>query len=175
MFAVCIGADAQSVHKCVGKDGKTSYSSDPCPGSKEIQTAPPPSVKGADAKKEPSARPAAAGPSIIPEMQAGKWKVRMSGGRTRDSEVCDGFAREVQEYAASTKWGCTMNTNATGPRNVTVVYECPVDRSPEGRPVQKGRWETSVVSPSPQAFRIEMKSTADRGYVMEGTRIGDCP
>jgi hypothetical protein len=112
-------------------------------------------------------------------MQAGKWKIRMSGGRERESEMCgnpiDGFAREVKEYAASTQWGCTMTSNATGPRSVTVVYECPSDRSPDGRPVQKGRWETSVVSPSPQAFRIEMKSSADRGYVMEGTRIGECP
>jgi hypothetical protein len=180
LFAVCVGADAQTIHKCVGKDGKTAYSNEPCPGSKEIQTAPPPpAVKGADAKKGSPASPAAAGPSIIPEMQAGKWRIRMSGGRARDSEMCgnpiDGFGREVQEYAASTKWGCTMNTNATGPRSVTVVYECLSDRSPEGRPVQKGRWEISVVSPSPQAFRIEMKSSADRGYVMEGTRIGECP
>ena len=89
----------------------------------------------------------------------------------------DGFAREVQEYAAKANatWGCTMTTSPAGGRNVNVVYDCPSDRSPDGRPVQKGHWELSLASPSPQAFRIEMKSSADRGYVMEGTRIGDCP
>ena len=67
-----------------------------------------------------------------------------------------------------------MTTNTSGPRSVKVVYDCPSDRSPDGRPVSKGRWELSVVSASPQAFRIEMQSTADRPYVMEATRIGDC-
>jgi len=179
-IAVCIGADAQSIHKCVGKDGKTSYSNAPCPGSKEIRGGGgPPAVQGADARKDSSARPAAAGASVIPEIQAGKWKLRFTrDGRAKDEEVCgdpiDGLNREVQEYAANTKWGCTMTTNATGPRSVRVVYDCPSDRSPDGRPVSKGRSEISVVSASPQAFRIEMKSTVYPGYVMEGTRIGDC-
>jgi len=99
----------------------------------------------------------------------------------KENETCgdpiDGFRQEVQTYAANAKanWGCTMTTNPSGPRNVTVVYDCPSDRSPDGRPVQKGRWELSMVSASPQAFRIEMKSTTnDSPYVMEGNRIGDC-
>lgn len=136
-----------------------------------------------DARKGSSARPAAAGASDIPEMQAGKWKLRVTrgkDGRARDNEMCgdpiDGFRQEVQTYAANAKanWGCTMTANKTGPRNVNVVYDCPSDRSPDGRPVQKGHWELSLVSASPQAFRIEMKSTTDPAYVMEGTRIGDC-
>jgi hypothetical protein len=180
MIAVCIGADAQSIHKCVGKDGKTAYSNAPCPGSKEIgASGRPPAVQGADAMKESSARPAAASASVFPEMQAGKWKLRVTReGRTRDDETCgdpiDGMRREVQEYAANTKWGCTMTTSASGPRSVRVVYDCPSDRSPDGRAVSKGRSEFSVVSASPQAFRIEMKSTVYPGYVAEGTRIGDC-
>jgi len=139
-----------------------------------------PAAQGADAKKEPSPRPAAADASIIPEMQAGKWKLRVTkeGGSAKDSEMCgdpiDGFSREVQDYAASTKWGCTMTTNASGPRSARVVYDCPSDRSPDGRAVSKGRSELSLVSASPQAFRIEMKSTVYPGYVMEGTRIGNC-
>ncbi len=173
MIAACVGAHAQSIHKCVGKDGKTSYSNDPCPGSKEI-AAPPPAAKGADAR-------AATGPSGIPEMQPGKWKLsvtRGTDGRTRDNETCgdpiDGFRQEVQTYAANTKWGCTMTTSGSGTRSVNVVYDCPSDRSPDGRPVQKGRWELSLVSASPQAFRIEMKATDRSAYVMEGNRIGDC-
>ncbi len=137
-----------------------------------------PTVQGAEAKKESSARPAATDAANIPEMQAGKWRIRMTGGRASDSEMCgnpiDGFSREVQEYAKNTKWGCTMTTSASGPRSVRVVYDCPSDRSPDGRPVQKGRWEISLDSPSPQAFRLEMKSAVDRGYVMEGIRIGNC-
>ncbi len=179
LIAVCVGANAQSIHKCVGKDGKTSYSNEPCPGSKEIQVAPPPAVKGAEAKKGSSASPAAAGASILPEMQAGKWKMRFTGGRrSGENEMCgdpiESFRREVQEYAATTKWGCTMTTSPSGPRSVTVVYDCPSDRAPDGRPVSKGRSELSVVSASPQAFRIEMKSTVYPGYVVEATRIGDC-
>ena len=72
--------------------------------------------------------------------------------------------REVQEYAANTKWGCTMTTNPSGPRSVRVVYDCPSDRSPDGRPVSKGRSEISIDFASPQAFRIEMKSTVYCGY-----------
>jgi hypothetical protein len=182
MIAICFGADAQSIHKCVGKDGKTEYSNAPCPGSKEIKAgSTPPAVKGADAGKESSARPAGAGGPAIPEMQAGKWKMhvtREKDGRARDNEICgdpiDGFRSEVQAYAANTKWGCTMTTSASGPRSVRVVYDCPSDRSPDGRAVSKGRSELSLVSASPQAFRIEMKSTVYPGYVMEGTRIGDC-
>lgn len=129
---------------------------------------------GANAQRAP-----AAGASAIPDMQAGKWKLRVTTkGRAKDSETCgdpiDGFRREVEEYAANTKWGCTMTTNASGPRNVTVVYDCPSDRSPDGRPVSKGRSELSLDSASPQAFRLEMKSTVYPGYQMEGTRIGDC-
>jgi len=136
-------------------------------------------VKGADTRKESSARPAAAGASDFPEMQAGKWKMRVTtDGRARDNETCgdpiDGFRREVQAYAANTTWGCTMTTSALGPRSVRVVYDCPSDRSPDGRAVSKGRSELTLVSASPQAFRIEMKSTAYPGYVMDGTRIGDC-
>ena len=67
-----------------------------------------------------------------------------------------------------------MTTNASGPRGAMIVYDCPSDRSPEGLPVSKGRTELSVVSASPQAFRIEMKSTVYGGYVMQGTRTGDC-
>lgn len=180
MIAVSIGADAQGIHKCVGKDGKIAYSNSPCPGSKEIETpARSPVVKGADAKKNSSAGPAAAAPSNIPEMQAGKWKLRFTrDGRAKDNEICgdpiDGFRQEVQSYAANTKWGCTMTSTPSGSRSVNVVYDCPSDRSPDGRPVEKGRWELSLVSASPQAFRIEMKSTAKAAYVMEGTRIGDC-
>ena len=112
-------------------------------------------------------------------MQAGKWKLRVTkDGRARDNETCgdpiDGFRQEVQAYSANTKWGCTMTTSGSGTRNVTVVYDCPSDRSPDGRPVEKGRWELSLVSASPQAFRIEMKATAKSAYVMEGTRIGEC-
>ncbi len=180
MIAVCIGANAQGIHKCVGKDGKTAYSNSPCPGSKEIRGGGgAPAVQGADAKKGPSAGPAAAGIPAFPEMQPGKWRLRMTmRGTTSDKETCgdpiDSFRREVQEYAASTKWGCTMTASASGPRSVIVVYDCPSDRSPEGLPVSKGRSELSLVSASPQAYRIEMKSTAYPGYVAEGTRIGDC-
>jgi hypothetical protein len=179
MIAVCIGADAQSIHKCVGKDGKTEYSYAPCPGSKEVgASGSPPAVQGADAKKESSARSAAAAGSIFPEMQAGKWKLRFTReGSASDSEMCgdpiDGMRREVQDYAANTKWGCTTTTSASGPRSVRVVYDCPSDGSPIGA-VTRGRSEISVVSTSPQAFRIEMKSTVYPGYVMEGTRIGNC-
>jgi hypothetical protein len=172
LIAVCGGADAQTIHKCVGKDGKTSYSNAACPGSKEIAPA-------ADAANS-SARPVASGAAAIPQMQAGKWKLRItSRGTTKDNEMCgdpiDGFSKEVQAYAATTKWGCTMTTTPTGPRSVRLVYDCPSDRSPEGRPVSQGRSEMSVVSASPQAFRIEMTSTVYPGYVMEGTRIGECP
>ena len=128
-----------------------------------------------------SARPAAAVAADIPEMQAGQWKIRVTrekDGRARDSETCgdpiDGFRGEVQAYAANTKWGCTMSTTALGPRSVSVVYDCPSDRSPDGRPVAKGRSELTLVSASPQELRIELKSTDHPGYVMEGTRIGDC-
>ncbi len=180
LIAVCVGADAQSIHKCVGKDGKTAYSNAPCPGSKEIgASGGSPAVQGADARKESSARPAAAGAAVFPEMQAGKWKLRFTReGRAKDSETCgdpiDGMRREVQEYAANTKWGCTMTTSPSGPRSVRIVYDCPSDRSPDGRPVSKGRSEISLDSASPQAFSIEMKSTVYGGYVMEGTRIGNC-
>lgn len=182
MIAVCIGADAQGIHKCVGKDGKTAYSNSPCPGSKEIgASGGAPAVQGADAKKGPSAGPAAASIPAFPELQAGKWKLRVTrarDGRAKDSETCgdpiDGFRQEVQAYSANTKWGCTMTATASGPRSVIVVYDCPSDRSPDGRPVSKGRSELSLVSASPQAFRLEMKSTVYPGSVMEGTRIGDC-
>jgi hypothetical protein len=168
LIAVCIGAQAQGIHKCVGKDGKTAYSNDPCPGSKEVV-------------KQPAAQPAAASGPVVPDMQPGKWKLRFTReGRSNDEEACgdpiDGMRREVQEYQAKAKanWGCTMTVNPAGGRNVNIVYDCPSDRSPDGRPVRKGRTELSVVSASPQAFRIDMKSTAYGGYVMEGTRIGEC-
>ena len=114
----------------------------------------------------------------LPDLQAGKWKLNMNyRGRASVEEMCgdpiEGMRREVKEYATN-KWGCTMSTSAVGPRNVLVVYDCPSDRSPDGRPVSQGRSEISVVSPSPQSFRAEMKSTVHPGYVMEGTRIGDC-
>lgn len=120
-----------------------------------------------------------AGASFIPDVQPGRWKVRVtSDKRTRENETCgdpiDGFRREVREYAANTRWGCTMGATATGPRGAKVVYECPSDRAPDGRPVTKGRTELQVDSPDPQSLRIEMKSTAYPGYVMEATRLGDC-
>ena len=179
MIAVCIGADAQSIHECVGKDGKTEYSHAPCPGSKEAGVSgSPPVVQGTDARKESSARSAEAAGSIFPEMQAGKWKLRWTRkGAPRASEMCgdpiDGMRREVQEYAASTKWGCTTTTSASGPRSVTVVHDCPSDGSPISA-VTRGRSEMSLVSVSPQAFRLEMKSTIYPGQVVEGTRIGNC-
>ena len=172
LIAACGAAGAQTIHKCVGKDGKTSYSNNPCAGSKEI--APPANAANS------SAHPAGPGASGIPEMQKGKWKLRITRrGTTNENEMCgdptDGFSKEVQAYAATTKWGCTMTTNSTGYRSVRVIYDCPSDRSPEGLPVSKGRSEISVVSPSPQALRIEMTSNVYPGYVMEGTRIGECP
>ena len=185
MIAFCAGANAQGIHKCVSKDGKTSYSADPCPGSKEI-VAPgrqptPPAAKGADAKKDSTARPAGGSVVAFPELQPGKWKLRVTRkGRTNDNETCgdpiDGMRREVQEYSdvAKAKWGCTMTTNQSAPRSVRIVYDCPSDRSPEGRPVQKGRWELSLVSPTPQAFRLDMTSTTDGPYSMDGTRVGEC-
>jgi len=126
-----------------------------------------------------SAGAAAPGAAAIPEVQPGKWKMRFTrDGRTKDSEMCGdpvaGMRREVQQYAATTKWGCTTTTNPSGPRSVIIVYDCPSDRSPEGHPVSKGRSEISVVSASPQAARVEMKSTVYGGYVMEAVRIGDC-
>jgi len=183
MVAACCGANAQGIHKCVGKDGKTAYSNAPCPGSKEIEPAPPPppAAKGADAKKGSPAGQAAANIPPFPDVQAGKWKVLATGKRgTRENELCgdplEGFRSEVRTYAENAKatWGCTMTANPAGSRSVNVVYDCPSDRSPDGRPVQKGRWELSLVSASPQAFRVEMKSTVDAPYVMEGTRIGEC-
>jgi len=129
---------------------------------------------GAEAQTKPGA-------AVVPDMQPGKWKLRFTrDGRAKDEEKCgdpiDGMRREVQEYEAKAKakWGCTMTTTGAGGRNVNIVYDCPSDRSPEGLPVQKGRTEISVVSASPQVFRIEMKSTAWGGYVMDGTRIGEC-
>lgn len=111
-------------------------------------------------------------------MQAGKWKLRFTrDGRTSDSEMCGdpikGLRQEVQAYAANTKWGCTTTTNASGPRSVKVIYDCPSDGSPVGA-VTRGRSEISLVSASPQAFRVEMKSTVYPSYVMEGTRTGNC-
>ncbi len=174
-FGAHVGVQAQGIHKCVAKDGKTSYSNSPCPGSKEIEApaARPPAAKGADAKKD-----AVAG-SSIPEMQAGKWKLSFTrDGRTKDDEMCgdpiSGFRQEIAAYAANTKWGCTMITNPVGPRRVNVVYDCPSDRAPDGSPVSKGRTVLSLVSASPQALRLEMKSTVHGAYVMDGTRIGEC-
>jgi hypothetical protein len=112
-------------------------------------------------------------------MQSGKWKLNIATkGKSSVSEMCGDpigdIRREVQAYAANTRWGCTMSTTAAGTRRVRIVYDCPSDRAPDGRPVSKGRSEISVVSSSPQAFRAEMKSTVYPGYVLEGTRIGDC-
>jgi hypothetical protein len=134
----------------------------------------------AQSGKDAQARPGVAGLAPIPEVQPGKWKVRFTrDGRTSDEEQCgnpiDGFNKEVREYAANTRWGCTMTSTSTGPRSVLVVYNCPSDRAPDGTPVTKGRTELTVVSPSPQSFRIEMKSTAWGGHVMEGARVGNCP
>jgi len=179
LFAVCFGANAQGIHKCVGKDGKTAYSNDPCPGSKEIQAAPP-AVKG-PATTKPPAGPAAADVSGIPEVQVGKWKtraVRENGGAPSLNETCGdpiaGFRRQVQAYTADTKSGCTLEKTALGPRSVRFVHDCPSDRAPDGRRVQKGRSEMTLASASPQAFRIEMKSTGKLWRVTEGTRTGDC-
>ena len=133
------------------------------------------------ANAQGTARPAAGSVVAFPELQAGKWKVLLTRkGRTNENETCgdpiDGMRREVQEYSdrANAKWGCTMSTSTAGSRSVRIVYDCPSDRSPEGRPVQKGRWELSLVSPTPQAFRIDMTSTTDGPYSMEGTRTGSC-
>ena len=195
-FAQASCALAQ-IYKCTDADGRTAFSDKPCatppPGAAASAGAGKDGVKqevlrqpkssagstSADAMKESSARPAAASASVFPEMQAGKWKLRSTGGRAvRENEMCgdplDSFRREVQSYEANKTWGCTMTTSASGPRSVRVVYDCPADRSPDGRAVSKGRSELSLVSASPQAFRVEMKSTVYPGYVMEGTRIGDC-
>jgi hypothetical protein len=172
VLVACAGAQAQGIHKCVGKDGKIAYSNSPCPGSKEIAPA-------AKASKESASRPAATGASILPDMQAGKWKLRFAReGRVDDNEMCgdpiSSMRREVQSYQANTKWGCSMTTSPSGPRSVSIVYDCPSDRAPDGHPVTKGRSELSLVSASPQSFRAEMKSTAYGSYVMEGARIGEC-
>jgi hypothetical protein len=120
MIAVCFARSAE--HPQMRRQGRQDLVFErPLPGSKELQSSPPPpAVKGADAKKGPPASPAAAGAVVFPEMQTGKWKLQVvSKGRTRDSEMCgnpiDSFAREVQDYAATTKWGCTMTTNASVP------------------------------------------------------------
>jgi len=180
LIAAGFGAHAQTIYKCVGKDGKTTFSNDPCPGSKVIQASPP-AEKGAEVKKESSARPAAAGKSDIPEMHAGKWKMRMvreNGGSPSEIETCGdpiaGFRKEVQAYAANTKSGCTLETTALGPRSVRVVYDCTSERLPQGRKGQKGRSEMTLVSASPAAFRIESKSTVKPRRVTEGIRIGEC-
>jgi hypothetical protein len=172
VLAACAGAQAQGIHKCIGKDGRTTYSNSPCPGSKEIAPA-------AKAGKESAAPPAGTGASTLPDMQAGKWRLHfLRDSRASDSEICGdpigSMRREVQTYQASTRWGCTMTTSPSGPRSVRIVYDCPSDRAPDGRPVTKGRSELSFVSASPQSFRAEMKSTAYGSYVMEGTRIGEC-
>jgi hypothetical protein len=173
MIAVSAGAQAQ-IYKCVGKDGKTTYSADPCPGAKEIAGGgKPPAAKAVEAKKDSkkgsAARPAAR-ITIVPKMPPGKWKVRYTrNGRTRENVTCgdpvDGFQKEMKSYAENTKSGCTMATKATSPHNMSFVHDCPAP---------KGRSEYSLVSASPQSFRIEMNSTAYPGYVMEGTRIGEC-
>ena len=179
LIAICIGAEAQTIHKCVGKDGKTAYSNEPCPGSKEIRPPAAQAAQGADARKEPSARPAAGNAPILPETQAGKWKLRYTkNGAVNDIEICgdplDTFRSELKSYATENTPGCTLVTNAPSPGSVRIVHDCPADQAGNARAVRKGRSELWVVSSSPQAFRVEMKSTAYVSFSVDGTRIGSC-
>jgi len=179
MIAVSAGAQAQ-IYKCVGKDGKTTYSANPCPGAKEIVGGgKPPAAKGAEAKKDSSRRSALARVVIVPKMPPGKWKVRYTrNGRTRENQTCgdplEAFQKEMKSYSENSKSGCTFTTKTTGPGSMVAVRDCPSDGSPDGRPASKGKSEFSLVSSSPQSFVIEMKSSSYPGYVMEGTRIGEC-
>ena len=70
--------------------------------------------------------------------------------------------------------GLAMTATSPKPGTAIVVHECPADRVENGRAAQKGRSELTVTSSSPQAFRVEMKSTIYPAMAMEGIRIGNC-
>ena len=70
--------------------------------------------------------------------------------------------------------GLAMTATSPKPGTAIVVHECPADRVENGRAAQKGRSELTVTSSSPQAFRVEMKSTAYVSFSVDGTRIGSC-
>lgn len=159
-------SSSSQILKCVGPDGRVTYTATPCPGTKEQK--PQSTVSG--------------GLPVPPTVQHGRWKIKFrSNGDASEFEECgnplEKIASEFQTLPQVKQKGCTFRTASPSPRNVSVSVDCPVDWvSADGsQSIMKGQTNTTIDSPTPQSFSMSMRSTA-RGTqdTIQGTRIGDC-
>ena len=157
----------QSIYKCVGADGKVSYSHSPCQGGgKQLRggSAPAGSARSQDMPDV----------SLIPTLQHGKWQWKNLEGDTCGDPL-DRYRRTISAaYSEAPNLGCKRQLSAPGPGNMVFVLECPADRSENGVNVRKGRTEISVYAPTPQLVRIATKAPDSSTEVFEAQRIGDC-
>lgn len=157
----------QAIYKCVGKDGKTSYSNSRCPAAKRIGGAPAASAGAAT-------EAAAADVSLLPSLQHGRWK-----WEGIDGEACSDPLEKTRRlinttYAAAARLGCKGQVSAPVPGNAVFIMDCPADRSEGGVSVRKGRLEITVFSPTPLSVRISTREPDRPTEIFAATRLGDC-
>ena len=156
------------IYKCVGADGKTSYSNAPCPGAKRMGGGSTTSGGGA------SAGAGEADVSLIPQLLAGKWVWKnMEGDYCGDP--LDRYRRTISAaYNEAPNLGCKRQLSAPGPGNMVFTLDCPEDRSENGVSVRKGRMEISVYAPSQSLVRVATKAPGGPQEVFEAQRVGEC-
>lgn len=159
---------AQAIYKCVGADGKTSYSHSPCPNAKQVRGGSGPSQSSGGGAAE------SADVSLIPALQHGKWAWKNVEGDTCGDPLEKYRRRISAAYTEAPNLGCKRQLSAPGPGNMVFVLDCPADRSENGVSVQKGRTEISVYAPTPQLVRIATKAPDSSTEIFEAQRIGDC-
>jgi hypothetical protein len=157
----------QAIYKCVGKDGKTSYSNAPCPNAKQI--------RGGSAGSAGSATAAAAADvSRLPSLQDGKWKWQGVEGEACGDPL-DRVRKQINAtYQAAARLGCKASISAPVPGNSVFILDCPASRSEDGVAVDKGRLEITAYSTSPQSVRVGFQAPGKPAEVYEATRVGDC-
>ena len=176
----CIAqANGQSINKCVGKDGKTTYSSTACPDA--------PRTGGSTGTTKPSTGPYSIGQdrqmgktrgidlSYLPRVQSGKWSNRgVAGDRDICGDPLDMWRRELNQYRDAERAGCKAETSSPVATNAVFIVECPADQTESGMSFQKGRLEISVWARTPEQLLVSTMSPTRGSQIAESTRIGDC-
>ena len=158
---------AQAIYKCVGADGKTTYSHSRCANAKQI--------RGGSAAPGAAAQAYnGADVSKLPNLPAGKWAWKNIEGDTCGDPL-ENFRKEISAaYTNAAAMGCKAQLSAPGPGNTVFILDCPNDATYGGVNVRKGKLEISVYSPSPETVRVSTKAPGGPTELFEATRLGDC-
>ena len=156
----------QAIYKCVGKDGKITYSNSSCANAKQIR----------NGSSPPAGSPAddAVVAAKLPNMPQGKWGWKGVEGASCGDPLERTRALISSTYGSAGRFGCTAQLYAPGPGNTVYILDCPADATEGGVEVRKGKLEITVFSPSPDTVRVSTKEPGGETQVFEANRLGDC-